>query len=157
MAAPVKQLLDELRGQLNSSEQIEAYLVGGLPMPHKSILAITNTRLVIYRKTITGFHFEGVPYAQISSMQSGKGMFGYSVNAFGANNMLGIRLVKTDDAPAFVNTARQKIAEANAAKKKPSADSPDLSHKIVELDRLRQQGLITEEEYVAKKKQLLGI
>ena len=82
------QLLSELKAQLDSDDRLKAWLIGGLPLPHKTILATTDKKLVRYRKTLTGFSFEAVPYAQISSINAGKGLFGHSVTALGANNFI---------------------------------------------------------------------
>ena len=149
------QLLSELKTQLDNNDRLKAWLIGGLPLPHKTILATTDKKLVRYRKTLTGFSFEAVPYAQISSINAGKGLFGHSVTALGANNFIGLGRIKHDDrrVEEFVTFIRQKIS----AVKDKDGNGKDISAQLTELNQLRQQGLITEEEFAAKKRKVLGI
>ena len=146
------QLLAELTKHLNPGERVEKYLIGGLPLPYRGILAVTNECLVYYKKTITGFGLERVPFDQISSIQTGKGLFGYRITATGANNYIGIGFLPKG-AEDFVALVRAKVDENN----QDPSDGQSFSQDITELNRLKEQGLITEEEYTAKKRQILGL
>ena len=49
----------------------------------------------------------------------------------------------------------QQVTEPLAAA--PAPDEPDYAAELQQLAQLKQQGIITEEEFEAKKKQILGI
>ncbi len=142
---------------MKSGEELEACLIGGLPLPYKTVLAMTEKKLVCYRKTLTGFKLETVPYSQISSVNASKGIFGHSIVAYGANNSIGLGLIKQSDEKVekFVVAVRQKVSEIEGRNKSTSKE--DISAQLLELDQLRQQGLITEEEFTAKKRNILDI
>ena len=150
-------LVNELRAQMKSGEELEAYLIGGLPLPYKSVLAMTEKKLVCYRKTLTGFRLETVPYSQISSVNASKGIFGHSIIAYGANNSIGLGLIKQSDerVEKFIVAIRQRVSEIESSNE--GAPKEDISALLLELNQLRQQGLITEEEFTAKKRNILGI
>jgi hypothetical protein len=58
-------------------------------------------------------------------------------------------------APAPVQQAPAPAPQAPAAA--PPADAPDAASQIKQLAELHDQGILTDEEFTAKKKQLLGI
>jgi Short C-terminal domain len=47
--------------------------------------------------------------------------------------------------------------EPQAAAPPPAPAQPDLTTQLAELAKLKEQGIITEEDFEAKKKQILGI
>ena len=54
-------------------------------------------------------------------------------------------------------SSREEPAEAAAAAPAPAANEPEYVGELERLSQLRDQGIITNEEFEAKKKQLLGI
>jgi hypothetical protein len=48
-------------------------------------------------------------------------------------------------------------AQQAAAAPPPEAEEPSYVAELQELDKLREQGVLTDEEFAAKKKQILGI
>jgi hypothetical protein len=54
-------------------------------------------------------------------------------------------------------SSREEPAEAAAVAPAPAANEPEYVGELERLSQLRDQGIITNEDFVAKKKQLLGI
>jgi hypothetical protein len=54
-------------------------------------------------------------------------------------------------------SSREEPAEAVAAAPAPAANEPEYVGELERLSQLRDQGIITNEDFEAKKKQLLGI
>ena len=54
-------------------------------------------------------------------------------------------------------SSREEPAEAEAAAPAPAANEPEYVGELERLSQLRDQGIITNEDFEAKKKQLLGI
>jgi hypothetical protein len=54
-------------------------------------------------------------------------------------------------------SSREQPAEAVAAAPAPAANEPEYVGELERLSQLRDQGIITNEDFEAKKKQLLGI
>jgi hypothetical protein len=54
-------------------------------------------------------------------------------------------------------SSREEPVEAEAAAPAPAANEPEYVGELERLSELRDQGIITNEDFEAKKKQLLGI
>jgi hypothetical protein len=54
-------------------------------------------------------------------------------------------------------SSREEPAEAEVAAPAPAANEPEYVGELERLSQLRDQGIITNEDFEAKKKQLLGI
>jgi hypothetical protein len=54
-------------------------------------------------------------------------------------------------------SSREEPAEAASAAPAPAANEPEYVGELERLSQLRDQGIITNEDFEAKKKQLLGI
>lgn len=64
---------------------------------------------------------------------------------------------KYADQDAHLAAERQQAYEQEMAGAPPAPSQEDLATQIQQLAALKDQGLLTEEEFAAKKKQLLGI
>jgi hypothetical protein len=62
-----------------------------------------------------------------------------------------------DQAQQEQAAAYQQQQQAAAAAPPPAADEPDYMAELEQLAKLRDQGILSNEEFEAKKKQLLGI
>lgn len=80
--------------------------------------------------------------------------------------MPGGRLLRAAATASMVSSARMNRANRKALEQQmasnnqvnsASAPSSDLTAQLEELNNLKNQGLITQEEFDAKKKQLLGL
>jgi hypothetical protein len=54
-------------------------------------------------------------------------------------------------------SSREEPAEAAAAAPAPAANEPEYVGELERLSQLRDQGILSDEEFEAKKKQILGI
>lgn len=102
---------------------------------------------------------EVIPIKAISSVQAKKEGFRANVTVFASGNTVEFRIAH-QEAQQFKNALLQLIL---AGPPTPSASSPppnatvDIADQIRKLGELRDQGLLTNEEFEAKKKQLLGL
>ncbi len=158
-----KKLWDLANTQLESGEEIKHWVIGsyetkilGQDSVRTGILLATDKRIIFYAKKLTGFDIEVFPYSNISSIEAGKNMMGPYISFFASGNKARLKWIKKGDVSAFVSFAKESIGkkDSNNDTADNSNDSIDQLKKLAEL---KEQGIVTDEEFAAKKKQLLGI
>ena len=118
------------------------------------ILLATEDRVLFYGKKLTGFDAEEIPYANISSLEMGKGFMGYFISFFASGNKIKMKWIDKGDVAGLVDAVRSSRgrSRADAASTAPQADIPA---QIEKLGKLRDQDLLTEDEFRDKKAELL--
>lgn len=118
------------------------------------IFIATNTRIVFYAKKLFGYEMEDFPYSNISSMEHGKKGSGRYITFFASGNKVHMKWIPQDGFDNFLNFVKSNIGKKGSAAPVAKESSSDEIRKFKEL---LDDGIITEEEFDAKKKQLLGI
>jgi Bacterial PH domain/Short C-terminal domain len=163
-----KKEIKELPNILWEDENLEM-LVQGFYVKGNGILVATNKRLIFIDKgMLYGLRVEDFPYDKISSIQYSTGMMLGKITIFTSGNKALIEQIDKGQVKHFAEYVRARISgtkeHASLQKDKPK-ETPEASNNtdeniIVMLERLgklKEQGILTEEEFSAKKKQLLGI
>lgn len=119
------------------------------------IIIATDSRILFYGKRTFGFDLESFPYANISSFEYGKGMMGRKISFFASGNKVKMKWINAGDVDQFISIAQDKISKKGSNSSESSI--PNVSDKIKQLASLRDDGVITEEEFTEKKKQLLDL
>lgn len=117
------------------------------------VFLATDRRVVFYGKRTFGYDLEFFPYENISSIEMGKSLMGKSVSFFTSGNKVSMKWINHGDVKEFFEHVRNRIGKGPAAPIE-KIDEVDQLRKFAEL---RKEGVISEEEYEAKKRQLLGI
>ncbi|WP_119728321.1 PH domain-containing protein [Thermomonospora amylolytica] len=174
MASPDK-LLEEARGHLEPGEQVETFVAGtyeakmmGSKISRAGVFVATDRRLLFYAKKIGGFELESFPYENISSFEQGKGMMGHSFSFFASGNKVSMKWISStnfaDFARLVTNRAGRKPPTQSAPPPPPptaaqapapAASQEDVFAALEKLGKLRDAGVVTAEEFEAKKKELL--
>lgn len=153
--------IKELPNILWEDEKIEK-IVQGLYEKKNGILVATNKRLVFVDKgLIYGRRVEDFPYDKISSIQYKTGLVFGELTIFASGNKADIQNVEKKQVRNFSDYVRARITEIKEHASYPLEEkqnsSVDLADQIKKLADLKEQGFLTEEEFSAKKKKLLGI
>jgi len=126
----------------------------------RGLFLITSKRAVFYCPMIFGRYDQIViPYDQISSVTSYKGMFGDELHlTVGANEMV-IHNIPKGDGDIAAQNIRDLIATMKAQPLAPTVTPPpsqiDIADQIEKLSKLKEKGLISDEEFERMKKELL--
>jgi hypothetical protein len=155
--------LDKLLGQakehLEQSEQAISAVLGtyeakvlGQDSVRTGMLIATDHRVVFYAKKVGGYELESFPYSNISSFEQGRNMMGPNITFFSSGNKVHIKWIKDGDVPEFVAAVRSRMGKSSNA----AASAPDVAEQIRKLAELRDQGLLTDSEFQAKKTELLS-
>lgn len=175
--AKSEKLLEQVQSHLEQGERIDAHVAGayetkimGSSTVRNGIFVGTDRRLVFYAKKMGGYDFESYPYGNISSFEQSKGMMGHSIRFFASGNAVSMKWIK-DDAAAFGEFAR--LMTERAGRKLPgdqtdtaqavsvsqagvaASAQDDVFEALRKLGELRDAGIVTPEEFEAKKAELL--
>jgi hypothetical protein len=163
--AKIDKLLGQLAEHLENGERVDAAVAGtyetkimGSDSVRTGIMAATDRRLVFYAKKLMGFEIESFPYANISSFEASKGMMGHAFRFAASGNDVHLKWVNAGDVPGFTAIMRERAGQRPPALPEVAAAQP-LSpvEELRQLAELRDAGIVTPEEFEAKKRQLLGL
>jgi Bacterial PH domain/Short C-terminal domain len=165
--AKLDKLLEKAQEHLDVGEEVLAAIEGtyetkkmGNDWNRKGILAATNHRLVFYAKKMGGYDFEAFPYKNISSIEMSKGMMGHRIKFFASGNEVFLKWIdKKANVPEFVAAVKAQIERSQAMPATPAtpdAATPDVAGQLRTLAQLREEGLVSDDEFEAKRAELLA-
>lgn len=117
------------------------------------VLIATDQRVLFYAKKFGGFELESFPYPNISSFEMSKGFSGHKIKMFASGNEVEVKWINHGDLDLLMKEVRSRLKSSNSAPV-PALDPTDELRKYA---ALRDEGVINDEEFEAKKKQLLGL
>ena len=172
-----RKLLDGAQQHMEPGEQIVAAVPGtyetkimGSDSVRSGLLIATDRRVAFFAKKLTGHDLESFPYTSISSIDQGKNMMGHKVTFYASGNKVEVKWIKDmGKLQRFMNFAKTHIHARSTvqpafqpppmvvspAPATPIA-APDVMAQIRSLGELRDAGVVTEEEFAAKKAELLS-
>ena len=178
-------LKDSLQSILPPDETIVAAVAGGISSLHMSdssidtrfgsistpkekpiyhgygMFAATNKRFIMYQNKKQGDNLRVLSYDSIAAVEvKGPGTLTNGSVIISADEKLCIHHTEDQNAAVepFVNHLRSKqadSAQSSTPKSSLSQAAPDIASQIQSLAALKDQGLLTEEEFNAKKQELL--
>lgn len=131
------------------------------------ILFATNKRICFitrsfFRKKIS---VNNIPIDKVSSIEYSKGWLSSKILIYTANAAMQIEHINTDEAPKFCNQVKKSMEvlapqpyPAAPMYQQPQATAPqqkDFIQELKELGQLKQEGIITDEEFKLAKEKLL--
>ena len=121
------------------------------------LLLITSKRAMFYVEKLFGRYDQLVfPYDQISSVYCHKGIIGDELELQVASDKVTIHAVPKGDGDIAAQNIRDMVATMKAQSSLAVAvPQIDIAGQIEKLGKLKEKGLITEEEFERKKNELL--
>jgi Bacterial PH domain/Short C-terminal domain len=152
----------QLPSILWEDEAIES-IIRGFYANGTGILIATNKRLVFVDKGITSLRVEDFPYDKITSIQYHLGIAGGTLTIFASGNKADIQHVPKDQCKAFGDFVRARTTGVtqHQSATPPASDVPasplvgDMLDQLERLGRLKEQGVLTEDEFQAQKAKIL--
>lgn len=155
-----KKEIKELPNIMYQGETIE-YMMSGLLNGNTWLITCTNKRVLFLDKGMFfGCKQLEIPLEKINSIQSTKGLLLGSISIWDGASQMKVDNVQKYSLQPFVNAvnnAKEALNQKsvnNVVKEEKKDDSLAQLEKLAEL---RDKGIITIEDFEAKKKQLLGI
>ena len=152
---------------LDDGETIEGMLGGTFRQDtnrfhrHKGVVVATSKRVIFADKGVFGSsEIMVISYESIESVTHSTGAFraGIQINGKGASSYRIEDIGRKAAVPPFVAKVRAHIeALANAQIPLPAVAAPSLADELERLAALMDRGILSEDEFTAKKKQLLAL
>jgi hypothetical protein len=120
-------------------------------------ILVTDRRVIFYSKKIGGYEMYDHVYGLLSAIDYKKGMFFGSITLAASGDSAHVSQIPKDDVERIAKAIRERIAEAHE-QGQPRTDAPvNAMDEIRKLSELHDAGILTDDEFTAKKKQLLGL
>ena len=157
--------IKELPNILWEHEKIEK-IVQGFMNNHSGVLVATNSRVIfIDKRLLGGLHVEDFPYDKISSIQYSTGLVMGKITIFTSGNRAVIENVEKSKVRDFCDYVRARISaptkpayaqeESNQQTSKEST-AKSVVKELRELAKLKEEGILTEEEFQEMKRKILS-
>lgn len=146
----------ELPNILSANEKI-VYLVEGRnkTTTHHIILVATDRRLIFVDKEFMyGLKVEDFSYSKISSIQYETELMLASIDIHVSDDVVEIDGVGKYDAELFCEKVRDFMSRPEEYF--PNKPEPSVLDQLEQLGRLKENGVLSEEEFIEQKKKLLG-
>jgi hypothetical protein len=153
--------IKKLPEHLHEGERVE-YIAQGKYGDNQGIVVMTDSRLLFVFHGFTRQVVEDFPYRSISSVQNKAGMLLGELKVFASGNQAVISELQKPDLKYLVDALRQRLgATPAAATPAPAAApappaAPDVMDQLRRLGELRDAGVLTQQEFDAKKAELLA-
>ena len=172
--AKIDKLLEQAKPHLEPNEEVLAAVQGGYETSilgsdtvRTGVLIATQNRIVFYAKKLGGYDLESFSYRNVSSFEQGKNMMGHNVTFFASGNKAHMKWISDLSAmQEFVSTVKGHMG-ANAVAEQPpppprapeptgSDDRASVIEAIKQLGELHASGILSDDEFSAKKSELLA-
>ncbi|BDR57780.1 PH domain-containing protein [Xylocopilactobacillus apicola] len=121
------------------------------------LMVLTDSRILFIDKGLVyGFKSTEIPLNMVNSVSYSTGMLFGKISITNGAITTTIESVGKESAPIMVDRIKTEIANSHQAAIHHD-DDQDLISKLRELKSLVDEGILTEEEFTAKKKQLLNL
>lgn len=147
--------INELPNILASTETIDNIAQGSYNNG-QGILVSTNRRLIFVDKgMVFGLKVEDFPLDKISSIQYETGLLLGSIKIFTTGNIAKIDNVEKSSAKNFAEFVRDKLSQPKEVVTNTIISEPNVLDQLEKLAKLKENGILTEDEFIEQKKKLL--
>lgn len=154
--------LRNVRNYLTATETVHE-LGQGNWSGHAGLIVLTDERIFFFDKALVGATVEEFPLAAITSVTVNKRLGGEALAITVASNVSSISGMMHGQGDALLRTYRKVKADAATATAAAATGQTSSQHPASDADEigkladLRDRGILTEDEFAAKKAQILGI
>ena len=149
-----KNEVKELPKVLEPGETI-VHAVGGMYSDANGLLLATNRRILFVAKTFTGRkRIEDFPYDRVTGVRYHGGWVMGSIHIVAATHEAEIKQVNKQTGETFCNQVRTLLAKPVDGAYTITQD--DVTSKLERLAALKQQGILTDEEFATQKAKILA-
>lgn len=123
---------------------------------HNGVLIVSESRVIFYRKGILGEVLETIPLKSITSVER-KSMLGHRViRIHASHDDLTFKTFNKDGESSLIEAIEAgRSQESTSHQSQPQTQDSDPIEKLKKLGELKESGVLTQEEFDAKKVQIL--
>lgn len=150
--------VDELPRILAVDEAIIAYASGRYNGGTGLLLATDRRLLFVEKGILSGVKTEDFGLDRITSIQCDTGLVSAELKIMASGNIARITWVENSSARIFSEVVRAKLSEHKSSATTTVIQQPvDVADQLLKLAQLKEQGILTQEEFDGEKKRLLGL
>lgn len=144
---PDEELLDVTSGRVEVKRL-------GSDTKRAGLLVVTTRRVFLYSKGLAGNQVRDLYYDALSSVDIERSaILGNIIDLAVHGDRTEITLVPREDVERVVNSIREQVTAHRSA----SSPTATVGDQVRDLARLRDEGLLTDEEFETKRRELLGL
>ncbi|RKQ32696.1 PH domain-containing protein [Oceanobacillus halophilus] len=155
-------LMEQAKEHLDSDEEIlysvlgayETEILGSDSVRNGTFLA-TDKRLFFYAKKLGGYDSESFPYSNISSFEASKGLMGHKISFYASGNKVSMKWINDGDVDEFITHLRSASGKKETNNIAPTEIKSTVTE-LKELAELKEQGILTDEEFKKEKEKILN-
>lgn len=152
----VRKELKNLPGLLSEGEGV-LNLASGQYGGRQGLLVVTDRRLLFYEKGMGRSRQEDFPYSKISSIQTSTGMMSGELIIFASGNKAKVEKVLPKERTTEIGDyIRNRISDDKPVTTPTAAAAPSAADRLQTLQSMRDQGLVSDDEFEAKRQQILA-
>ncbi|MDQ1233363.1 hypothetical protein QE450_000861 [Paenibacillus sp. SORGH_AS306] len=155
--AKIDKLKEKAWDLLQPGEEMLAVVMGaceskilGKDTLRTGIFVATQTRIFFYCKRTFGYDSESFPFSNISSIDAGKSLLGRNLTFYASGNKISMKWITIGEYDKFIEIAQSNIGS------KSTTSFVDPLDQLKKLGELRDSGILTEQEFLNKKRELLS-
>lgn len=150
--------LKQLGSVLHPDERLLDIIQGGYAN-QTGVLLHTTRRVVFFAKGIVSSTMEEFPLDKITSLQYTTGMLTGEIAIFASGNRAEIKSTMKAHTKAFVDALRSHLdsSKSQPVAAAPTATAPSMMDELEKLAALKERGFLTDDEFAAAKRKLLGV
>lgn len=155
----VKKEIKALPEVLDDTETIK-YACSGVLDGHTWLVVCTNKRVIFLNKNMVfGMDQKEIPLSVINAVSYSKQFVSGTVSITNGANVTGIEKINAVAAPIMAKTIREQMATIKSPTQSQTVvqSTPDVPDEIRKYKQLLDDDIITQEEFDAKKKELLNL
>lgn len=155
----VKKEIKALPEVLDDTETIK-YACSGVLDGHTWLVVCTNKRVIFLNKNMVfGMDQKEIPLSVINAVSYSKQLVSGTVSITNGANVTGIEKINAIAAPIMAKTIREQMAAIKSPTQSQTVvqSTPDVPDEIRKYKQLLDDKIITQEEFDAKKKELLNL
>jgi hypothetical protein len=149
-----KREINKLHEHLHDREVVR-YIAQGTYDGKQGIVVLTDQRLLFVFHGLMSQAVEDFPLDQLSSVQTTAGVVTGDLTVHASGNRAVIKSIVKPDLKLLGDALRERIGAGKPVTAAPAAPV-DVADQLAKFAALRDQGVLTEEEFAAQKAKLLG-
>ncbi|MGI8806558.1 MAG: PH domain-containing protein [Acidimicrobiales bacterium] len=157
-----EQLLRDAAPALSEGEEVIDFTTGSIEVrrmgnstKRQGTVIVTDRRVILFSKKLGGYDVQDYAYGLLTSVDHKKGIAFGNLDLAAAGDRSHVTMINKDEIERVAQAIRQRVAQTHTPGPQPS--SPDVADQIRKLAGLRDDGILSPEEFEAKKRQLLGL
>jgi hypothetical protein len=150
-----KREIKNLDQYLHEGEQV-ALLGAGTYEGKHGIVTLTDQRLLFLFHGRLGQAVEDFPLERIDNVKTKMGLVQGDLTVFSAGKSTVIKSIYKDDLQRLADSLRQRIAGGSQPPQAVTATPVNVADELAKLATLRDQGILTEDEFLTQKGKLLN-